>query len=327
MRNLGRCILGVLAVSVRQPQSSQVIHFQHALECVRARVNLGMMAQYRSHTSDTIAYMEHYLYQFHRRKGIFLEFRVTKRTLARVDEQWREIRHQGTPMSQPVAPSKRRQIRDDDREEEHERRMDLIHRESHFNFIKIHLLSHFSDHICQFGNIPIYSTEFGELAHKEQIKDRWQRSDKNDAACHIGHSYHRQHSSRVRLFNLESLQPCGADLSADVLKDLESSTSAVTAPVILQGRRDDVSNVLDFSKVSGVSLESICSELIRYSRHNLPTERQLPEDHTILQSLPVELRTQLEIPVVVFQKSDVSDIHRARCTGALHFRNQGSRND
>ena len=230
-------------------------------------------------------------------------------------------------MSQPVAPSKRRQIRDDDREEEHERRMDLIHRESHFNFIKIHLLSHFSDHICQFGNIPIYSTEFGELAHKEQIKDRWQRSDKNDAACHIGHSYHRQHSSRVRLFNLESLQPCGADLSADVLKDLESSTSAVTAPVILQGRRDDVSNVLDFSKVSGVSLESICSELIRYSRHNLPTERQLPEDHTILQSLPVELRTQLEIPVVVFQKSDVSDIHRARCTGALHFRNQGSRND
>jgi len=115
--------------------------------------------------------MEHYLYQFYKMKGIFLEFQVTKRTLAKVDEQRREIRHQRSQMSQPVAPSKRRRICDDDCEDEHERRMDLIHCEWHFNFIKIHLLSHFSDHIHQFGNIPMYSMEFGELTHKEQIKD------------------------------------------------------------------------------------------------------------------------------------------------------------
>jgi len=74
-------------------------------------------------------------------------------------------------MSQSVTLAKRRRIRDEDREEEHERPMDLIHRESHFNFIKINLLSHFSDHIGQFGNTPMYSTEFGERALKEQIKD------------------------------------------------------------------------------------------------------------------------------------------------------------
>ena len=68
-----------------------------------------------------------------------------------------------------MALAKRRRICDDDHEEEHERRMDLIHSESHFNFIKIHLLSHFSDHIRQFGNIPMFSTEFGELTQKEQI--------------------------------------------------------------------------------------------------------------------------------------------------------------
>jgi len=200
-------------------------------------------------------------------KGIFLEFRVTKRTLAKVDEQRREIRHQRTQMSQPVAPSKWRRIPDDHLEEEHERRMDLIHHESHFNFIKIHLLSHFSDHIRQFGNIPLYSTEFGELAHKEQIKDRWRRSNKNDAARQIVHRDSRQHAMRMRLLNLESVRRRGADLSADVLQHLESTTSAETAPVvrrrILKGRRDDVSNVLDFSKVSRVSLESICRELIR----------------------------------------------------------------
>ena len=47
----------------------------------------------------------------------------------------------------------------------------------------------------------------------------------------------------------------------------------------------------------------------------------------ILQSLPVGLLTQLEVPIPVFQETDVYDIHRARCTGALDFRNQGSRND
>ena len=145
------------------------------------------------------------------------------------------------------------------------------------------------------------------------------------------HSYSRQHTIRMWLLNVESLRRRGAHLPGDVLQHLESTTSAVTAPVvrrrILKGGRDDVSNVLDLSKVSGVSLESICRELIRHSQHKLPTERQLPEDHAILQSLPVGLLTQLERPVVAFQESDIYDIQRARCAGALHFRNQGSRND
>jgi len=84
---------------------------------------------------------------------------------------------------------------------------------------------------------------------------------------------------------------------------------------------------VDFSRISEVSLEIIYRELIRYSRHNLPAAHRLPEDHAMLQSLPVELLTQLEIPVLAFQEADVYEIHRARSTGALHFRNEGSRND
>jgi len=55
--------------------------------------------------------------------------------------------------------------------------------------------------------------------------------------------------------------------------------------------------------------------------------RRLPEDPEILESLPVELLTQPEIPVIAFQETEIYDIHRARCTGALNFRNHGSRND
>ena len=88
-----------------------------------------------------------------------------------------------------------------------------------------------------------------------------------------------------------------------------------------------MSDVLDFCKALGISLYRICLELIRYRRHNLPTSRRLPEEPAILPLLPVELLTQLKIPVLAFQETDVYDIHRVRCTGTHRFRNQQSRND
>ena len=126
--------------------------------------------------------MQRYLNRFHTTKDVFLEFRVSKQILAKVDDQWRELRQQRADVSRTLAGSKRRWAHAQDRDEENDRRMELVHAESHFNFVKMHLLDHFRDHIYQFGNIPIYSTEFGELAHKNQIKDRWRRSNKNAAA-------------------------------------------------------------------------------------------------------------------------------------------------
>jgi len=129
----------------------------------------------------------------------------------------------------------------------------------------MHLLSHLCAHIRQFGNILMYSTEFGELAHKTQIKGVWRQSNKNDASWQIVQSYSRQHGIRMRLLNLESLRLCGADLSPDVVEQLDT-TITTTAPGIgwrmLKGCRDDVSNIADFSRVLGVSIQIICRGLI-----------------------------------------------------------------
>ena len=105
MRNLGCCIFGVLAVALGQPRGAPVIAFNHALEFVKALVDFNMMAQYRSHTSDTIAYIEDYLDQFHKLKDIILEFRVTKRTQDKVDNQPKEIRPQRALVIERVVPS------------------------------------------------------------------------------------------------------------------------------------------------------------------------------------------------------------------------------
>jgi len=118
MRNQGRCILGVLAVALRQPGGAQARPFKRALRCVRALVDFNMMAQYLSHTPDTIAYMEDYVDQFHRIKDIILEFRVTKRSQAKVDKQRKEIRRQRALIRERVAPCQLRRMRDHDRDEE-----------------------------------------------------------------------------------------------------------------------------------------------------------------------------------------------------------------
>jgi len=93
------------------------------------------------------------------------------------------------------------------------------------------------------------------------------------------------------------------------------------------GRLGDMSNIVDFSRISGVSLEIIYREFIRYSRHHLPIDYGLPEDHATLQSLPIALLTQPKVLVLTFHEADVYEIPRAQSTGTLPFRNQASHND
>jgi len=135
----------------------------------------------------------------------------------------------------------------------------------------------------------------------------------------------------MRLLNLVFLRRAGADLPAAVVEYLEETLTAPSAPPVyrrmLKGYRDDVRDVADFGRALKVSPETICRELIRYSRLSLPLGRRLPEHPAILRSLPVELLTYPKIPVLVFQEIDVDDIHGARCTGDQLFRNQASRND
>jgi len=52
MRNQGRCVLGVLAVVLSQPDSTQVQPFRCALTCVSSLHDFNMMAQYQSRTRE-----------------------------------------------------------------------------------------------------------------------------------------------------------------------------------------------------------------------------------------------------------------------------------
>ena len=136
--------------------------------------------------------------------------------------------------------------------EENDLCLDLVSGESHFKFVKMHVLSHFCDHIPQFDNILMYSTKIRELAQKSEIQDGWCQSNKNNAAHPIIHSYPIPHAIRMRLLNLESLKCGNADLSGDILHHLDWMARTVTAaaPVVcrkvLKGPEEHVSNFMDF---------------------------------------------------------------------------------
>jgi len=71
IHKLSRSIPAILASALQNPDSSPHHIFQNALKCFHALVDFSLMAQYCSHTPDTLSYMERYLMRFHCTKDVF----------------------------------------------------------------------------------------------------------------------------------------------------------------------------------------------------------------------------------------------------------------
>jgi len=111
-------------------------------------VDFTLIAQYRSHTPDTLSYMESNLQTFHRTKDIFLEFRTWKATHAQANRQDPELMElmadQRAKEDGDRTVANRHRLADQERVERSDRRADFIRRENHFNLFKMHYLNHFA---------------------------------------------------------------------------------------------------------------------------------------------------------------------------------------
>jgi len=101
------------------------------LKCVSELVDLSVMVHYRSHTPDTLVYMERYLQTFHQTKNIFLEFYISKATRAEANRQdrdlWEQMANQRANEGRHNTAAKGRQQVDQERLERTNQRTDLIH--------------------------------------------------------------------------------------------------------------------------------------------------------------------------------------------------------
>jgi len=204
----------------------------------------------------------------------------------------------------------------------------LIQRENHCNFIKMHYLIHFVSHVRRFGSILMYSTEMGELAHKEQIQESYRRSNKNNAAQQDLSYYGCKHAQGMRLQTIEALSQAE---NAFIIGNggMEAPASSRSAPRrVLKGRMmENIGTLTKLCRALNIVYSDMIEELLRFIRQTIADDQRLPSDRTELGSLPVEQFTHLKIPVSDFQEADVCQIHRTRCPGTKAFRNGEPRND
>src|SRR5690606_4725877 len=110
---------------------------------------------------------------------------------------------------------------------------------SSFNFIKIHLLSHFAESIPRFGSLDQFSTEIGEVLHKSP-KEAYRRSNKHNFIPQILRWCTRKHNIRMRKLNLMQLTKDGFWRSEiqDVLHlYADSRAKRLAAKAAREGRR------------------------------------------------------------------------------------------
>ena len=72
--NDGRCISAVLVSAFGNPDRSHYHDFKRALKCVSTLVDFALRAQYRSHTPDTLVYLERYQQTFPGPRRLFLSY-------------------------------------------------------------------------------------------------------------------------------------------------------------------------------------------------------------------------------------------------------------
>ena len=338
MRMFGRIVLPAMAIALREPNPSQRYLFNRALECVRNLVDFHLMAQYRSHTTETLAYLDDYLKCFHENKEVFLEFRqskTSKRKAEALDKQLREQHAEedanDTSLRRGSSAKSKRQRLDIARKEERDaQRVQIMERESHFHYPKMHLVTHFHEHILRFGNLPMYSTEIGESSHRTQIKEGYCHSNRNDYVCQILGYYGRHHAMHIRQENLRALLVDKETYGDDLRRVLGSpAKAALQIPPLrhLRARRRRGLVLGDVQRtLSRLNRDlDLCKLLVSYSRSSLPIEQQLPQDYEQLLNLPAETFNQLEVPVPAFNDPHEYDIHHIRCVDS--FRHQGRRHD
>jgi len=130
----------------------------------------------------------------------------------------------------------------------------------------------------------MYSTAIGELAHEDQIKEGYRRSNKNEAARHILSHYGRQLALGMRLQTLDVL------LKAENVVAIEGTgrETAAAPRSILKGRMKNVSTLTELCRTCNIDYGDIMEEMLRFTKQTVADNNPVSSDPTELGLLPVE---------------------------------------
>jgi len=325
MKALGPVIVPVFAATLLNPSISQRIPFTDSLLHVKNLVYFQLMAQYRYHTEATIEYMGNYLEEFHHHKDVFSRFRASKSTkmvpeaiktqLTLDKQEERESDHAWKYLS---AAGTRRRVDQDIMQIESEIAQHLVD-ESDFNFVKMHLLDRFPDHILQRGKLSNVSSELPEKAMMN-LKQRYQQSNRQQAAYQI-----LRMKARKEVFQYR-------ELNANVAKQrCDDDTPLTKVPIkgMMKNPQPEIKTLDDLAKWCAMPKGELqnhiawcskgCADFTDYVDHDQYFSR--------LNHAKFIWHNAVAIPVTSFQ-CDEQAVHMVRCTGSTRWRqHKPPRND
>jgi len=202
--------------------------------CVRYITDSILIAQYQVHTPGTIQSMKVYLEDFHKQKEVFLRFRATKSVKNAAKQASKGLReeHQRLLASHDLCqqtPTKWQKLQQELRLETVELVHDFLTLGAHYNFPKMHLISHFPDHITRYGSLLQYSTEICGASHKP-LKDAYCVSNHINAIPQIIRTYTRAHSFAMRERNIQQWLTEIDHISKDIRDDIHPTRSRLHLP-------------------------------------------------------------------------------------------------
>jgi hypothetical protein len=278
-----------------------------------------LMTQYDSHTDKTVSYMQKYLREFHETKGVFLRYRAGKGAKRAAAEAHKVLLKEQTETSvKGLTASEKAKVRQEDGLE-HWNLVDEILREAaHYNFPKMHLISHYAEQIPKFGALKQYSTDISECMHKG-FKEAYRRSNKVNATSQIITNYTRDHTFIMKDLTIDVWNRIrqGEDPTADVGMGLQTQMYFRLLSKIDLG---EVSNLEDLELRTGLCGLKLATETF------LGQELQGSSADIARLSDTIRAYQALEIPVPGFNGEGFV-IHRARCTGVESFRGGQGRSD
>ena len=150
--------------------------------------------------------MQTYLAKFHERKNVFLKYRAGKvqSQQAKVaTSEFLSANRREMSAAKEAGKSKTQldKLSKDCRLELDLLKSDIFEEGSHWNFPKMHMLSHYVEQIPRYGQLIQYSTEVSEAYHKP-LKDAYRRSNHVNPIPQILNTYERDHAFMMREANM-----------------------------------------------------------------------------------------------------------------------------
>ena len=263
MRTMMRFLLAITGPLLTERIKTAKCEEAQALKCVRSLCELHIVVGQWSHSEYTLELLQGLLQDYYVSKSAFRDQRATEAQKKRFNALWdRKLKE-----ADELGWSERRI----DREYE-KLRTEVFH----FQFPKMHLLSHISESISQMGSPDNFSTDVSELLHVEMVKEAYRSTNRVNFEQQMLWYNDRYTGLTYMIQTLEYLALRGS-FDADTARTLGMSSRAerlksTRCARLKQAAASDASSLLNADARQGLKPRSVPS----YTRIAVPEARVRP---------------------------------------------------